>query len=55
LPPIALINEQLTKNERERRRLRVLLKLALEEADERPDRTREQAARAEAARSGGAA
>jgi hypothetical protein len=56
LPPIALINEQLTRNERERRRLRTLLKLAIEEADERSEGTREQAARPEAAsRQGGGA
>jgi len=35
LPPIRRINEKLTENERERRRLRTLLKLALEEADDR--------------------
>jgi hypothetical protein len=35
LPPIRVINERLTRNERERRRLRTLLRLALEVNDER--------------------
>jgi hypothetical protein len=34
LPPIRVINERLTRNQRERRRLRTLLRLALEVNDE---------------------
>jgi hypothetical protein len=48
LPPIALINEKLTVNQRERRRLRTLLKLAVEEADDRRHQPRPEAARPEA-------
>ena len=33
LPPVRLIHERLTSNQRERARLRVLLRLALEAAD----------------------
>jgi hypothetical protein len=51
LPPIRVINERLTRNERERRRLRTLLRLALEVNDERrrqvPTVPRPEAARPE--------
>jgi hypothetical protein len=53
LPPIRVINERLTRNERERRRLRTLLRLALEVNDER--REQAPASQPEAARPGGAA
>jgi hypothetical protein len=46
LPPIRRINEKLSENQRERRRLRTLLKLAIEEADDRlkaPDQSRQEA------------
>jgi hypothetical protein len=51
LPPIRIINERLTRNERERRRLRTLLRLAIEVDDERrapaPDDRQPEAARPE--------
>ncbi|MFI5454205.1 MAG: hypothetical protein ACHRXM_02020 [Isosphaerales bacterium] len=34
LPPVRVINERLTQNQRERRRLRTLLRLAIEVGDE---------------------
>jgi hypothetical protein len=35
LPPIRVIHDHLTRNQRERRQLRTLLRLALEVSDER--------------------
>jgi hypothetical protein len=50
LPPIGWINEKLSENQRERRRLRTLLKLALEELDDRQaaDKSRQKATGPEA-------
>jgi hypothetical protein len=47
LPPLKVIHEQLTRNQRERRRLRTLLRLAIEVDDERG---RRQARQSETAR-----
>jgi hypothetical protein len=41
LPPVRVINERLTRNQRERRRLRTLLRLAIEVDDERRQTTRD--------------